>query len=186
MKQTVKNISSKELVSQVRLDFQTEQDTSTIVIGRYNALVDAGSEDPAAEVMKELLETTSKLTRNKKPSWAKIAAYAFLGGWTWDEFNAAMKEAVKLWRPKWDSRKRSSMQGCWGTYRYDKDLWNEEKKSSGKKKSALKKAALKMEAALAALEELTATDRKSKEFAEIEAYNRLIYRKVTGTVILND
>ena len=94
MKQTIENITAAGLVSQVRLDFQTERDTSTIVIGRYNALVDAGSADPAAEVMRELLETTSKLTRNKKPSWAKIAAYAFLGGWTWDAFNAAMKEAL--------------------------------------------------------------------------------------------
>ena len=177
MKQTIENITAAGLVSQVRLDFQTERDTSTIVIGRYNALVDAGSEDPAAEVMKELLETTSKLTRNKKPSWSKIATYAFLGGWTWDAFNTAMKEALKLWQPKWDAKKRSSMQGCWGTYKYDKDLWATPKGASTKRAVTVDKVKRQAEALLESLDALKSGVKKGKEWTDAQALLRAIGRE---------
>tara|TARA_Y100001963_G_C6790317_1_gene455058 strand:+ start:4510 stop:5049 length:540 start_codon:yes stop_codon:yes gene_type:complete len=177
MKKTIENITAAGLAHQVRLDFQTERDTSTIVVGRYNALVDAGSEDPAAEVMKELLETTSKLTRNKKPSWSKIAAYAFLGGWSWDAFNTAMKGALKLWQPKWDAKKRSSMMGCWGTYKYDADLWAVPKGASTKRAVTVDKVKRQAEALLESLDALKSGVKKGKEWTDAKALLRAIGRE---------
>ena len=184
-----KTTSAAQLDAQVGSDMTCELVTADLLNDRFLTLHAAGADNPEAQAMRELLVSTSKRTKMKgKPSWAKIATYACLAQWSWDEFNRAMKDAVKLWQPKWDAKKLSSMQGCWGHFKYDPELWAMPRKAKEDRTPAakLKVAARKMEAALAALDELTVADRKTKEFAEIEAYNRLINRSVTGTVILAD
>ena len=177
MSAKLNTITNATLATQVKLDFTTEQDTSTLVVDRRNALWKEGVADPDAAVCHELLVITSKLTRNGKASWSKIATYAFLGGWTWDSFNAAMKEAIKIWHPEWDAIKRSRMQACWSAYRYDPDLWNQTKKQGTKSGPSVATVKRKAEALLEELDALKAGVKKGKAWTDAKALLRAIGRE---------
>ena len=125
-----KNTTANDLIAAIDLMFDSVEQASTVLYGRWETLQAEGEDNAASAAIFELLVATSKRSTNACPYFTEIANLCYLAGWEWQDFNSDMLGAYKLyldWKGEKISAKKlnSRAGGCWGRFKKCPELWGE-------------------------------------------------------------